>query len=141
MSFFLFNAKIEPKTSAELQKTLKQLKNKRTGGGDGLVAEMLRTGHADLLTATAAHFTHILYGKLDPSTEWKTRRGPLTPILLAIAWFWWCGVGGAVPSWAQALPAKAQKSCVEDRGTLPSWLAPSSVRGNLKQLLQLFLFS
>ena len=53
---------IEPVTFAELEKALRQLKNKRTGGDDGLVAEMLKTGHADLLTAIAAHFTDVLYG-------------------------------------------------------------------------------
>jgi hypothetical protein len=50
---------------------LKRLKNRKTGAEDGLVAEMLKTGHVGLIGAVAELFTCILNGDLEPPEEWK----------------------------------------------------------------------
>ena len=44
-----------PVSPAELNVTLKQLKNNKTRAEDGLVAEMLKTGHAALVDADVDH--------------------------------------------------------------------------------------
>ena len=47
-------------TASEVSEALQKLKNLRTAADDGLVAEMLKTGHSGLLDAMAELFTdHI----------------------------------------------------------------------------------
>ena len=58
----------------ELKMALNRLKGGRTGADDGLVAEMLKTGHSDLIETIAAFFTDVLAGKLEPPEEWKVAR-------------------------------------------------------------------
>ena len=62
---------INPVTVEELEAALKRFKRCRTGADDGLVAEMLKTGHTGLLELLAEYFSDILAGKLDPPDEWK----------------------------------------------------------------------
>ena len=45
--------------------------NSSTGVDDGIVAEMLKTGHDGLLQVLARYFTDILAGRLDPPEELK----------------------------------------------------------------------
>ena len=58
-------------TEAELRQALRQLKGGKTGADDGLVAEMLKTGHAHLVCVIAEFFSQILNGALEPPEEWK----------------------------------------------------------------------
>ena len=63
-----------PVTVEELASALKRMKGGRTGAEDGLVAEMLQTGHSGLLEIIAEFFTDILAGKLEPPVDWKVAR-------------------------------------------------------------------
>ena len=56
----------------ELLRVLRRLGNNKTGAADGLVAEMLKTGHSGLLELLAMFFTNILVGKLGPPSNWKS---------------------------------------------------------------------
>ena len=56
----------------ELMVALKRMKNRKTAAEDGLVAEMLKTGHRGLLEALATFFTGILSGKLEAPVHWKS---------------------------------------------------------------------
>ena len=47
---------VNPVTVEEVEEALRKLKSGRSGADDGLVAEMLKTGHTDLLMALAAFF-------------------------------------------------------------------------------------
>ena len=58
-------------TVKELEAALAKLKKGKTGADDGLVAEMLKTGHADLVKAIAEFFTEIVNGTMPPPKEWK----------------------------------------------------------------------
>ena len=53
-------------TAEEVRKALQKLKAGKTGADDGLVAEMLKTGHEQLVNVIAEFFTHLLQGKLEP---------------------------------------------------------------------------
>ena len=64
----------EPITICELLDALKKLKNQTTGSDDGLVAEMLMTGHADLLRVLAEFFSEVLNGVSEPPEEWKMKK-------------------------------------------------------------------
>ena len=61
-------------TKEELQVALRKLKNGKTGADDGLVAEMLKTGHDGLVALIADFFTQILQGTLLPPDEWKVTK-------------------------------------------------------------------
>ncbi len=50
----------------------------RTGADDGLVAEMLKTGHQGLMEVMAAFFTEILNGTVDLPENWKLTKLKLT---------------------------------------------------------------
>ena len=58
-------------TAEEVRSALKRLKSRRTGAEDGLVAEMLKTGHIGLVKAIARFFSDIFQGGLPPPEEWK----------------------------------------------------------------------
>ena len=47
-------------TAEEATAALKRLKNMKTGSDDGLVAEMLKTGHTGLISVLARFFSEIL---------------------------------------------------------------------------------
>ena len=55
----------------EIIQALKKMKNRKTAAADGLVGEMLKTGHAGLLEAIALFFTDILCGRMEPPSQWK----------------------------------------------------------------------
>jgi len=65
---------LRPVTVEELTLALKRLQRGRTGAEDGLVAEMLKTGHAGLVQTMAAYFTDILAGKMYPPAAGKVAR-------------------------------------------------------------------
>ena len=58
-------------TEQEVTDALKVLKRHRTGADDGLVAEMLQTGHEGLHRSLAAFFTELLQGRLAYPAKWK----------------------------------------------------------------------
>jgi hypothetical protein len=58
-------------TEEEVRAALHKLKHCRTGADDGLVAEMLKTGHAKLVSSIAAFFSYLLQGSLEPLVAWK----------------------------------------------------------------------
>ena len=55
-----------PVTVDELRLALRRLKNRKTGAEDGLVAEMLKSGHVGLLVALTDVFNDILCGTREP---------------------------------------------------------------------------
>ena len=59
---------------AEVEQALKRLKNNKTGADDGLVAEMLKTGHRPLLQLIARLFTDILCHEMEAPSAWKLSR-------------------------------------------------------------------
>ena len=67
-------ANMAPISEDEVSAALKRLKGGRTGAADGLVSEMLRTGHSGLLKVIAAYFTDTITGTMDPPSEWKVAR-------------------------------------------------------------------
>ena len=60
---------VETITVDEIAAALKRMKGGRTGAEDGLVAEMLQTGHAELLQVIARYFTDVLKGRMEPPEE------------------------------------------------------------------------
>jgi hypothetical protein len=58
----------------EVNEALKHMKNLKTGADDGLVAEMLKTGHGGLLEVLALFFSDILNGLLEPPETWKVTK-------------------------------------------------------------------
>ena len=58
------HADVQTISVEEVSNALKRLKNNRTGAEDGLVAEMLKTGHGGLLTAIAEFFNQLLLGQV-----------------------------------------------------------------------------
>ena len=58
-------------SAEEVREALRRMKNGKTAASDGLVAEMLKTGHRGLLDAIATFFTGILSGKLEAPCHWK----------------------------------------------------------------------
>ena len=60
-----------PVTVEEVKQSLGMLKNNRTGAEDGLVAEMLKTGHAGLIQALATLFNDILQDTMPTPDTWK----------------------------------------------------------------------
>ena len=58
-------------TAEEVRSALKRLKSRRTGMENGLVAEMLQTGHNGLVKAIARFFSGMFQGSLPPPEEWK----------------------------------------------------------------------
>ena len=58
-------------SAEEVREALKRMKNGKTAAADGLVAEMLKTGHWGLLDAIATFFTGILSGRLEAPCHWK----------------------------------------------------------------------
>ena len=58
----------------ELQSALGSMKDNRCADADGLVAEMLKTGHKGLLNAIAQLFSDILCGDALLPSEWKMAR-------------------------------------------------------------------
>ena len=58
-------------TAEELDTALRKLKQNKTGADDGLVAEMLKTGHRKLLEVIVNFFAHILQRKQPPPEQWK----------------------------------------------------------------------
>ena len=72
----------EPQTivsNEDVAKALKRLRNKKSAAEDGLVAEMLITGHEGLINAIAAFLTNIVNGSLEPPEDLK--RVKLTLVL------------------------------------------------------------
>ena len=63
-----------PICSDEVAEALKQLKNMKTGADDGLVAEMLKTGHRGLVDVLASFFTDILNGEKLPPETWRVTK-------------------------------------------------------------------
>ena len=62
-------------TADEVKAALGTLKNRRTGADDGLVAEMLKTGHQGLIeTLTVFFYDDILQGFLQPPDSWRTSK-------------------------------------------------------------------
>ena len=55
----------------EVEQSLHALKAGRTGAEDGLVAEMLKTGHRGLVEALASFFDAILQGRMDTPESWR----------------------------------------------------------------------
>ena len=64
----------EPVTVEEVAEVLKRLKNGKTGADDGLVAQILKTGHSGLLECWARFFSYILNGVCAPPSSWKTTK-------------------------------------------------------------------
>ena len=61
-------------TANEIATAVKKLRNGRTSGDDGLLAEMLKTNHQGLLQFIARVFTDILHGRAETPTSWKESR-------------------------------------------------------------------
>ena len=61
-------------TADEVKAALGTLKNRRKGADDGLVAEMLKTGHQGLIETLTAFFDDILQGSLQPPDSWRTSK-------------------------------------------------------------------
>ena len=61
-------------TRLEIEEALKRLRNLKTGADDGLVAEMLKTGHTGLVEAIAMFFTDVLNGDRVLPETWKMTR-------------------------------------------------------------------
>ena len=61
-------------TVEELTAGLRKMKKGRTCADDGLVSEMLQTGHNALLETIAGYFSDILTGRMEPPVEWKIAR-------------------------------------------------------------------
>ena len=55
----------------EVEQSFHALKAGRTGAEDGLVAEMLKTGHCGLVEALASFFDAILQGSMDAPESWR----------------------------------------------------------------------
>ena len=55
----------------DVRSALKRLKSRRTSAEDGLVAEMLQTGHSGLVKTIAHFFFDMFQGVLHPPDEWK----------------------------------------------------------------------
>eukprot|EP00959_Pyramimonas_sp_CCMP1952_P257350 5376759-Pyramimonas_sp.AAC.1 len=50
------------------------MKAGRTGADDGLVMEMLRAGHVELMNVLASYITCVLVGAMGPPSEWRVAR-------------------------------------------------------------------
>ena len=61
-------------TANEIAIAIKKLKNGRTCGDDGLLAEMLKTNHQGLLQVIALVFTDILHGRSETPASWNESR-------------------------------------------------------------------
>jgi hypothetical protein len=60
-----------PVTVEEVVQALRQLKNGKTGADDGLVAEMLKTGHDELVKSIATFLEGILQDDLEVPDSWR----------------------------------------------------------------------
>jgi hypothetical protein len=58
-------------TVEEITSGLKRLRRRKTGADDGLVAEMLQTGHEGLYEVLAKFFTELLSNRLQYPESWK----------------------------------------------------------------------
>jgi hypothetical protein len=64
-----------PAVSAEeVSQAIKRMKKGRTGASDGLVSEMLQTGHDALVAMLASLFTDVLSGRMEPPEAWRVAR-------------------------------------------------------------------
>ena len=61
-------------TMEEVRTACNKMQRRKTCSDDGLVAEMLQTGHAPLLHAIADLFTDILNGRKAPPDTWRKTR-------------------------------------------------------------------
>ena len=65
------STRVDAVTAVEVRAALSFLKNGRTGAEDGLVAEMLKTGHDRLVFVLAEFFTSILREGQECPEGWK----------------------------------------------------------------------
>ena len=68
------SAKPSPVTIPEVEQALRALKNGKTGADDGLVAEMLKTGHRGLIEALATFMDGILQDDLEVPESWRAAK-------------------------------------------------------------------